>query len=244
MQTYDLKTYGKYLPHKSVTEPSKMVCVAWKWLGDNHVSSTSVLNDAERFKADPHDDYYVTKVLHALLDSASIAVAHNGDNFDIKSFNARAIYHGFDPIKKVVTIDTLKEARKLLKVESCSLSYLCRMFGIANKDESPDWQKVWESDRSAILECERYCRQDIRALEALYLTLRPWIRNHPNMGLYTPDLPPLTCPICNNHELRTNGTYSTKTGVFQRYRCDKDYGGCGATFRAKKNLAIKPDLTL
>ena len=53
VHAYQLKQYSPYLPYKSVKDPVKLVCVAWKWLGENTVHSTSVLKDPVRFANDP-----------------------------------------------------------------------------------------------------------------------------------------------------------------------------------------------
>jgi len=76
-QSYQLKQYSDYLPHKSITDPVKLVCIAWRWLGDDHLSSVSVLSDPARFEQDPSDDYFVVWVLRELLDAADIAIGHN-----------------------------------------------------------------------------------------------------------------------------------------------------------------------
>jgi len=239
-QVYSLKQYSTYLPHKSVTEPVKIVCLSWKWLGDNHISSVSVLGDSARFSADHSDDYFVVSVLRELLDAADIAVAHNGNGFDLKMAKTRMMAHGMDPIKDPVMIDTLTASRAIGRPESHSLSYLCRYFGLDAKDDSPDWKSVWSGDIQAIKDCERYCRQDVRALEALYLKIRPWIKNHPNLALHIRNQHHMACPSCNSENFQKRGTSTRKTGLFQRFHCNN----CGTQFYNKKNLAIKPDTKL
>jgi len=236
-QVYSLKQYSTYLPHKGVTDPVKIVCLSWKWLGDSHISSVSVLGDKQRFTLDHSDDAFVVGILRDLLDSADIAVAHNGNGFDLKMAKTRMMAHGLAPIKDPVMIDTLTASRAIGRPESHSLSYLCRYFGLDAKDDSPDWKSVWSGDVQAIKDCERYCRQDVRALEALYLKIRPWIKNHPNLALYMKNQHHMTCPACNSDNIRTNGTFPNRQGVFQRYRCNE----CDKSFHTKKNLAIKPD---
>jgi len=238
MQTYSLKQYSNYLPHKSVTEPVKIVCLAWKWLGSNVISSTSVMADKERFKENKGDDGYVIGVLRQLLDEADVAIAHNGNGFDLKVAKARMIAHGLDPITDPVMIDTLKASRQISKLESHSLSYLCRYYGLDAKDESPDWRKVWEGDPETIKDCERYCRQDVRALEALYLKLQPWIKGHPNFAKYIKNQHHEACPHCNSDSFQKRGTAARRTGLFQRFHCNN----CKAQFYHKKNLSIRPDM--
>ena len=248
VETYSLKQYSSYLRHQDIVRDIWMLCAAWKWLGDPYIASTSVLNDPERFEADYADDFHVISMLHHLVSQADILVAHNGDNFDWKIFTSRCIVHDLDPPPKPLMIDTLKVARREFKFSSNSLSYLCRHLGIEDKMEAPNWGAIAKGDAEAIAEAEAYCRGDIRSLEALYLKLRPYITNHPNIALMTDGVHHMTCPKCGHWDLKkfgvrefeneglsrqyVNGFKYTGAGKYQRYKC----AGCGGQSYAKKNL--------
>jgi len=47
---------------------------------------------------------------------------------------------------------------------------------------------------------EIYNRNDVSILEDLYLKLRPYIRNHPNLNLWNEEKISI-CPNCGNSEL-------------------------------------------
>lgn len=230
-ETYSLKQYSNYLPPESIIRPVWIVCAAWKWMGES-VSSTSVLKDPERFKEKHFDDYHVVKVLHELISSADILVAHNGDGFDWKIFQARCLYHNLCPAKPPIMIDTLKASRRIHKPESHSLRYLASYLGVEGKFESPDWDEVSKGNVEAIQYCERYCRQDIRTLVQVYERLKPYIPNHPNLNLFQKGVEHLLCKTCEGGILEKRGFRYTASGKYQSYVCKK----CGAWMRGIKNL--------
>lgn len=78
---------------------------------------------------------------------------------------------------------------------------------------------------------QQYNDQDIIVLEELYLKLRPWIKNHPNLGVYVENNEP-TCKVCSSKKLTYIDKYHyTTTGKFEVYRCDD----CGALNRRRLN---------
>lgn len=228
--TYSLKQHSKFLNPDYVTRPVWLVCAAWKWVGDNFVGSTSVLKDPERFKKAYYDDYHVVKTLHDLISNADIIVAHNGDNFDWKMLKTRALFHGLPPIKKPQMVDTLKICRQF-RFESASLRYVNRYLGIAEKEESPDWDLIAVGDEEEIRKCERYCRGDIRALEDLHRKITPWANNYPNFSLYT-GTKHTVCTRCGSDDVIKKGFHFTIAGKYQSYSCNT----CGAWMKDKKNL--------
>jgi hypothetical protein len=230
--TYQLKQRSKYIFPDAVEYPVWLACVAWKWHGNEFIASTSVLKDMERFNECYHDDYVVVSTLAELMEKADIIIAHNGDRFDWKMFIARCIHHKISPPPKPIMIDTLKAARREARFMSNSLGYLTKELGLSNKDQSPDWQKIARGCPDEIARAERYCRGDIRSLEALYLRLRPYITNHPNLNAVTNGGHPLSCSKCGSIEIQRRGFQYTNAGKYQRYQCLS----CGGWSKDKKNL--------
>ena len=233
---YQLKQYSNYINPDYVERHVWMVCVAWKWLGSDFVGSTSVLKDKYRFEACFYDDYHVVKIMHSIIEDADILIAHNGDAFDWKVFNARCAFHGLDPPKTPVMIDTLKISRKRFKLESHALKYLARYLSITDKGDSPDWDKIYNGDPDEIRRCEEYNRQDVRVLEELYKKIRPYATNHPNLNVFYSGVHHPVCSKCGHHDLQKRGFSYTKSGKFQKYQCSKRTGGCGGWSHHKKSL--------
>lgn len=210
-----------------------MLSAAWKPLGGKAecvaVSPKNVFNDKE-----------VVRAYHDALSDADIWIGHNFDAFDIKKFNTRAIFHKLKPVAPKPTIDTLKIARKHFKFTSNKLAYLAVFLGLEAKDESPDWIKVMQGDEKELRKMVKYNKQDCVATEDVYLTLRPWMQNHPNMNVLSPvrdiagnKIP--QCPNCSGVNLIKNGNRYSPTGIKQRLTC-KD---CGAHSFVHSNGVIR-----
>lgn len=236
MEVYQLKQYSTYLPHGSIVRDVWMPCVAWKWLGENVVGSVSVLKDKKRFKAKYWDDYLVVKTMHELISQADILVAHNGDNFDWKMFNMRCVSHGLEPAAKPLMIDTMKIAKREFRFASNSLAYIAKFLGVEDKGNSPDWGLIAKGDRDAIKYCVRYCRQDIRTLEGVFLKLRPYATNLPNINAILRGVYHDICPKCGHWDLERRGFTYTRAAKYQRVQCKPITGGCGGWSQDKKNL--------
>ena len=93
------------------------------------------------------------------------------------------------------------------------------------------WKDCIDGDKKAWNMMERYNKQDVVLLEKVYLHLRPWIRNHPNLNIYSQE--PFKCPNCDSTNVQKRGFLYNITSKRQRYCCNK----CGAWSSAlvKKN---------
>jgi len=69
---------------------------------------------------------------------------------------------------------------------------------------------------------ERYNKQDARMLEKLYPKLRPYIKNHPYLGVGRPS----ECPACNSSRVQRRGLRRTKSFLIERLHCQ----ACGSWF--------------
>ena len=80
-------------------------------------------------------------------------------------------------------------------------------------------------------EMKAYNTQDVNVLEKVYVKLLPWIKKHPNHGLYRKD-GVLVCPNCGGNKYHSRGTAKKSAYVYTRYQCQAD--GCGKWFRGNK----------
>ena len=220
---------NKYIPHYALQQERYMICGSWKLLGKDKVHSVSLLNDKDRFKNDPADDYCVTKVLHELLSEVDAVVAHNGDNFDMKFFNSRAIFHGLPPVPPVHQIDTLKIAKRFFRFNSNRLDYIGRYLGMSGKlDTNPDlWLRCMKGEAKAVKEMVQYNKQDVLLLENVYKRLAPYDDKGVNFNLFVDEDDPV-CPKCGSHKLTKRGTRKLATRIYRRYQCSS----CGGWSRS------------
>ncbi len=204
------------------------LAISAKWLFEEEVMGFK-LNKGELLRED--DRRIVTK-MHSLLNQADIVIAHNGRKFDIKKLNARFIYHDLTPPSPYQVIDTLLHARKQFAFTSNRLDDLGALLGVGRKIDTGGfklWARVMSGDMSAMDEMSKYCGGDVSLLEEVYFQLRPWIKPHPNLGLFIGDNLE-RCPSCGSNDLKPEGYYYTYINQYNAFQCSN----CGAWSRSRK----------
>lgn len=177
-----------------------LLTIAWKWLGEKKVHVLG-LPDFDRYATDTEDDYDLVAQAHALFCEADIVIAHNGIAFDTKKAQARMLFHGFDPPVPFREVDTLKIARRHFAFTSNRLNDLCQVLGIGQKEETggfSTWLGCLKGDVKSWNKMKKYNQHDVVILEQLYLRLRPWATNHPNVA--TIGDKPEACPKCGSDQ--------------------------------------------
>lgn len=187
------------------------------------------------------------KLLRSLwhtLNEADIVIAHNGKKFDLKKINARLIASGFGPYSPVKVVDTLLEVRRVAAFTSNKLEYLTGLLTTEKKQlhaKFPGfelWKECLAGNPEAWAEMKDYNIQDIISLEELYIKLRPWMAEHPNLGNFqtSVDGKPV-CPKCGGTHLVKRGIQRTQVGQYQRYSCLD----CGGWSRGREMLKTKEE---
>jgi DNA polymerase elongation subunit (family B) len=197
-----------------------------KWFGGAHI--TKGWPDYKSYKPGELNDKDIVAEIWSLFNKADIILAHNGRDFDIKISNARFVFHGLTPPSPYKTVDTKVEAKKYLRLPSYGLDDLCAYFEISRKLHHEGfslWTQCMDGDHKAWKIMLQYNKQDVIILEQLYLRLRPWMANHPNIGMYKSNI---VCPKCgaNSDRLNWEGWYRNKTTKYHAFSC-KDCGGWG-----------------
>ncbi len=232
MEVYVWGLYRQAIPPSNVIED--WFCLGWsaKWLFDSEIMS-DILSPKE---AVAKDDKRIMKGIWSLLDEADVIIAHNCSRFDVRKANARFIKHGLMPPMPYQVVDTLQVVKRYFAFSSYTLSYVCNMFGLSNKlDVSYDlWKKCIKGDKEALKYMEEYNRQDVVALEELYVKLRPWIKSSINTGLYVESDKPV-CPTCGSTNLDWRGYYYTSVSKFRAFRCNE----CGSIGRERISTLSK-----
>ena len=213
---------------------SRWFILTWsaKWLNSDKVYSGKLTGK----QAIAQDDKVQMSALWHLLDEADIVIAHNGEKFDIPQINARLIVHGLKPTRPYQQIDTLKIARRQFDFDGNGLDNLANIFGIEGKIQTDFelWDRCMAGDTDALSTMEKYNKQDVLLLEEMYIKLRPWIKSHPNLGLYVDAEKPI-CSSCGSSDVKPSGNYVTSTGMYQTHVC----GDCGAYSRERTSHVSK-----
>jgi DNA polymerase elongation subunit (family B) len=203
-------------------ENGYIMSVSAKWLNDDNVIYIENRHG---------DDFELVSKTLELLDEADIVIAHNAVKFDIPTILGRAAVHGIHPPAPFKVIDTLQSARKYFRFPMNSLAYLTKAFGVQEKTTHAKfpgfelWLQCLKQNDEAWAEMRQYNMDDVVVLEELYLRMRPWITNHPNVGVFDEQSSPV-CPKCGSHHVHYRGYYHTTVSKYRRFKC-QDCGGWG-----------------
>jgi hypothetical protein len=211
-----------------------------KWL-----DSEEVVYEDTFYQRNQRDDRKLCKSIWKLMNEADIIVGQNHERFDVKKINARFVQHGLPPTSPFRCIDTMRVAGRVFGFTSKKLEYmtdkLCKKYKKLKHGRFPGfelWAAFLARNEDAQQEMQTYNEHDVRATEELYLIMRPWIKGHPNVNLYTRGLiGKLACPNCGSTALRKKGFRFTQLGKYQRYLCTD----CGAWPHGRKALITKED---
>jgi predicted RNA-binding Zn-ribbon protein involved in translation (DUF1610 family) len=195
-----------------------LASICWKWLGDR---KTQYIDASE----DPADDTAIAQAAWEVLDQADIVIGQNSKHFDIRKLNARFIELGYTPPSPFKQIDTKVEASKVAMFTSNRLEWLSAHLTDAPKDKHKAfpgfdlWSECLKGNPKAWAAMRKYNPKDVIATEKLYLRLRPWMAQHPNVAIYTPD-GKTHCPKCGSTKVEHRGSYHTQVTTRARYHCN------------------------
>jgi hypothetical protein len=211
-----------WIDPSSILEERYVICASWVWEGDTKVHSVSVLDDPKRYEKNPHDDYYVVKVLHKVLSEADCLVHHNGDSFDKKYVETRVLFHDLPALPPTATVDTYKVAKSRLLLNSNKLDYIGGLLKVGRKKPTTSglWMRVLNGDKKAVKEMVSYNKQDVLLLERVFKKLRPYISNHLNRELFGGT----GCPRCGSTKVQSRGFHRAISRVYRRFQCQTCFG--------------------
>jgi DNA polymerase elongation subunit (family B) len=210
----------------AIANSGYVLCWAAKWLGEEKIMFSSVQTGKKK----------MLKEIHDLLAEADVVIHYYGSRFDIPTLNKEFVQNDMLPPASYKQLDLLMTVRKQFRFPSAKLEYVAKALGIKQKVEHAGFQ-MWidcmNNDEAAWEQMKEYNIGDIQVLEDLYNRLLPWIKNHPNVGLYKDA--ENVCPNCGGNHLERRGFAYTVLGKFQRFQCK----GCGTWSRDKKSMAVK-----
>jgi len=134
-------------------------------------------------------------------------------------------------------VDTLLAARSQFAFSSNKLDDLGETLGLGRRVEHEGfelWRKCMNGEKKAWKDMLRYNEQDVVLLEAVYLRLLPYIKNHPNVNVIM-DQTKCKCTACGSSKLHKRGYAYTNASKFQRFQCQD----CGKWSRGRMNMLDK-----
>lgn len=229
LQVYTFKTFNAFVQGERIIQDWYIISWAAKWLFEPNTFGCVLTKD----EAINGNDQRIVQSLWNTINEADIIIAHNGDKFDIKRINTRFVIHKLSPPSPYQSIDTLKVARKYFAFSRNNLDYIGRLTSNKQKIKTDFdlWKNCMNGSETDLEKMFEYNKNDVMLLEEVYLTLRPWIRSHPNIAIYS-EAREACCPTCGSMNVTYIGEYTTPAGQYTAMRCLD----CGAPSRLGNNL--------
>jgi DNA polymerase elongation subunit (family B) len=172
-----------YINGNDLIDESKMISIAWKWLGDKDITSMPWDN---KLKCDEE----LTRVFLEEYNKADAVVTINGNSFDNKWINTRAAKHRLFVNTYVKSIDMYRMSKKYLKLPSHSMKYIAKFFGLSLKKGHAGlqmWKDIqWGTPKESALALEDmldYNIGDIQATEDIYYRLLEFTTPQMHVGV-------------------------------------------------------------
>ena len=217
---YVWNIWKQNIQHEMMINRGYIMCATVKVLGDNQCFY---------YETRDENDYEVVKALMEWLSQADVVIAHNARKFDVPLIRARAIVHGMKPPAPYKVVDTLDIAKKEFRFIRNTLKNLAEELNCTPKDSHDKfpgfslWSECMKGNDEAWEEMKLYNIEDVLTLEEVYLKLRPWDTQHPNITSED-DSEQSKCPKCGGVHLERRGYFHTNAGKYQKYQC-KECGG-------------------
>lgn len=184
------------------------------------------------------------------IEKADLMVTFNGNRYDKKLLNTRALFHNLPPIRYPAHCDLMQLAKREFKFPSNSMENISIYLGQEGKlatsgsrlwERCFNWQDYEECDK-ALDEMLTYGKRDIIPTRELYKRFMGWSKNSPNLGLITKEINGentkdnhiLMCPHCGSEDVDKIGSKAyTSVSSFDLYRCGEV--DCRGLSRANAN---------
>lgn len=224
-------TGKQYVGHDKIIEGdrTKIICLAYKWVGEKKVHSITWNNRTQNCDS-------LVKKFSKVIEQADVAIAHNGDRFDVRQYNTQCLMAKEKPVTWPTTEDTLKQLRRVFYLPSYRLDYVARLlFGEGkNPMNFNDWVDIIEGKNqkirdAALKKMVKYCKKDTLLLERAWLRLAPYLEPKANRSLIENGHRD-GCPSCGSEKVQKKGWRTTKAGRYQRFICQS----CGHSFKSNK----------
>lgn len=217
-------TGKQYVNYKSIKEGSetKIITVAWKWLGDDSVSHLTWDKN--------HCDKELMEKFLVEYNSADMVVGYNNKNFDDRLINTRALRHSLEVNTFVKSFDIIKESKRLFRIPSYSLAFLCKFVGVTQKLSHEGiilWDKIQfgskDEQKEYMAKMIEYNVGDINSTEEVYVRLRKYMGHKVHFGVLEGG-ENFSCPDNGSTNVRLYKKTTTAAGTVQIIMEDIDTG--------------------
>ena len=211
-------------------EDEQILCVGYKW-NDEKVKVVGQ-DDFKGYKKGVLNDKELVKFFAPILEQADIVSCHNGDQFDIKVFNTRLLFHGMKPIPIKKSFDTKKQAKSMFHFSSNKLDDIAGFLGIGRKLSTHKslWFGCEKGDESSWRYMKKYCGLDVTLQYEVLKKILPFMKQTGDFVFVNKD--GITCPspLCLSKHMVKAKVRLVKGGSKQQYQC----GDCGSYYTDPK----------
>lgn len=210
-----------------VKDTSRVLCSAYKWLGERKTNFTSEWTDGV--------DGMLEK-MYNVIEEADAIVTYNGNRFDLPTLNKEFLLTGYRPPAPYKSVDLYRTVKNKFRFASNKLDHVAQQLGLGSKTDHYGfqmWLDVMDGNKKAQKLMETYNKQDVVLLEKVYDIVLPWIANHPNRSHHNGSA---VCPNCGSKHLQHRGFTITAVGRQQRFQCQD----CGKWSKASESCEKTP----
>ena len=225
LKAYIWRTGKQYVDQSFLVkgDRTKIICIAYKWNYERKIHALTW--DIKNQNCDK-----IIEEFSKIVEQADVAIAHNGDKFDVRQINTQRLMAKKKPIAWPTTEDSLKQLRKIFYFPSYKLTYIAKL--LLNKEKSPmvfkDWLDIVErKDVKAQSKMVAYCKRDVILLANAYKIVQPFLMPKVSRALLTSKG---KCVSCGSVDVHGKGTITLRAGMYQKYQCQT----CGHYFRSTK----------
>lgn len=230
-QVWTFGLFKPYLSDKHVITSSRMICFTAQWVEEG------VEHPVLFFSEHSHGRKQMLDAIWELLNECDAVITYNGKTFDIPWITGELSLDGYTPPKPYHHIDLFQVIKSSTYLLTKKLDYVAHRY-LDDSKVTHEGIQLWigcmNGDAESWQRMEEYARKDTALLGPLYFKLRPWIRVHPNVNLYTDKPEALACDRCTSTNLKKNGFRLTATKRFQVYAC-KD---CGRQLSSRRGSVL------
>jgi len=206
--TWTWRTGQQYVSADQIIEERAIICICWKWEGDDRVHSLNWDRN--------QSDAKMLKTFIKELNKAHEVIAHNGDKFDIKWLRTRCLKHRIEMFPNYQSLDTLKLVKSAFNLNSNKLNYIAEFLSLEGKMETGGadlWKKViLSNDQEALDKMIEYCKKDVVVLENVYHDIKNYGKHKTHLGTLV-GKEKYGCPECGSYNQHCNKVYSTAAGT-------------------------------
>ncbi len=203
----------------------------------NWEGSDEIIYRDNRKAKDSDNDSGLMDELWDLYDQADIVIGHNVKKFDNKRIRSRMIKHGKKPMASCRVIDTLEIVKNLFDATSNKLEFWAEFLEVPFKklkhNKFPGhllWVECLKGNLDAWDEMQRYNKQDVLVLKAVYERLKPYDKRI-NFNVYHDSVHNICS--CGSTEFKKHPKFHyTNAGKYDRFICVD----CGKEHLGKTNL--------